>query len=78
MGDGFVPAVIGNKDITSVKLASSVLGESIKCMSVNARSVLSNFKVDELNVYAQENNFDVISIAELWLNENVSNGEVAA
>lgn len=45
-------------------------------MFVNARSVLSNFKIEELEAYAMENDLDIIGIAESWLTDNILQSEV--
>ena len=45
-------------------------------MFVNARSLLTNFKVDELHVYAAEKDLDIIGIAETWLNESILDSEI--
>ena len=45
-------------------------------MFVNARSLLTDFKVDELIAYADEKELDVIGIAETRLNGNILDREI--
>ena len=44
---------------------------------MNARSVLNNFKLDELRLFVALNNIHVIGIAESWLHDNISNIQVS-
>ena len=46
-------------------------------MFLNARSLLNNFKLEELTVFVVKNDIKIIGIAESWLNESVDNNEVA-
>ena len=54
----------------------SVLLGNLNCLFVNARSLLNNFKMDELKLYAIELNLHLIGIAETWLNDDVESAEV--
>lgn len=49
---------------------------NLNFMFVNARSILSNLKLDELNIYANEHDVDVIGIAASWLTEAVLDSKV--
>jgi hypothetical protein len=51
--------------------------DKLNCMFVNARSVLSNFKIEELTAYTKQNDLDVIGIAETWLTDNILQPEVS-
>ena len=53
-----------------------VIKDKLNCMFVNARSLLTDFKVDELIAYADEKELDVIGIAETWLNDNILDREI--
>ena len=49
----------------------------LNCFFVNARSLLNNFKLEELHNYAIEHNLQIIGIAETWLNSHVGDGEIS-
>ena len=53
----------------------------LHCLYVNARSVVNNLKIDELKAYViefeLEFELDIIGITETWLNEGISNSEIA-
>jgi hypothetical protein len=38
---------------------------------------MNNFKMDELSIYAKQNDLDVIGITETWLTENIGNSEIS-
>ena len=44
---------------------------------VNARSLVNNLKIGELKAYVVEFDLDIIGITETWLNEGISNSEIA-
>ena len=50
--------------------------QSLNCLYVNARSLVNNLKI-ELKAYVVEFDLDIIGITETWLNEVISNSEVA-
>ena len=43
---------------------------------MNARSLINNLNIEDLQTYAVECNLHIIGIAETWLHENVSDGEI--
>ena len=51
--------------------------KSLNCLYVNARSVVNNLKIDELKAYVIVFELDIIGITETWLNEEISNSEIA-
>ena len=51
--------------------------KSLNCLYVNARSLVNNLKIDELKAYVVEFDLDIIGITETWLNEGISNSEIA-
>ena len=48
----------------------------LNCFFVNARSLVNNFKIEDLQLYAADLNLHIIGIAETWLNDNIANSEV--
>lgn len=48
---------------------------SIKCLLLNARSIMN--KLEELELFASEEKFDILAITETWLTENIVNSEVS-
>jgi ribonucleases P/MRP protein subunit RPP40 len=51
--------------------------KSLNCVFVNARSLMNNFKVEELQIYAEEHKLDILGVAETWLNSDISDSEAA-
>lgn len=49
----------------------------LNCIFINARSILNNLKLSELQLYANEQKLDIIGVAETWLNDNVDSSEVS-
>jgi len=43
---------------------------------INVRSILNNFKIDELQAYDVLHDLHIIGIAESWLNDRVDNNEI--
>ena len=56
---------------------SNSTSNSLKVLFVNARSLLNNFKVQELEMYATEHDLDIIGICETWITSEVNNSEIA-
>jgi ribonucleases P/MRP protein subunit RPP40 len=52
-------------------------GKKLNCLFVNARSISNNFKVEELSMYANIDNLDIIGVAESWLNEDILTSEIS-
>ena len=48
----------------------------LNCMFANARSLMSNLKLEELQAYAKEKDLDLIGIAETWLSDKILNSEI--
>lgn len=48
----------------------------MKCIYLNARSILSEFKIDILREMCYKQKFDIVAVAETWLNEGVRDAEV--
>ena len=53
------------------------INNSLKVLYVNARSLLNNFQVQELEIYAAEHDLDVIGICETWITGEINNAEIA-
>jgi hypothetical protein len=50
--------------------------KKLNCLFINARSIMNNFKLEELKLYIQEYSIDIIGIAETWLTDSVSDSEI--
>jgi len=48
----------------------------LNCLFINVRSILNNFKIDELQAYAVLHDLHIIGMAESWLNDRVDNSEI--
>lgn len=59
------------------KVSSTLSVNGLNCLFVNARSVISNFKIEELQMYAIELNLHIIGVCETWLHENILDGEIS-
>ena len=65
-----------------VKLRNNFQGDdrveldSLNCLFINVRSILNNFKIEELNDIAVDQNLHIIGIAESWLNKDVDSSSV--
>ena len=82
-GNSFLPAPAVKRqaacNITpevSGKNKNIVYVNKLNCFFVNARSLMNNLKIDELNNYAIDCNLHVIGIAETWLNDSIGSSEV--
>lgn len=62
---------ISNKTVLT---EATRLNNNIKCMYVNARSIMN--KRDELELYLKEEQIELLAITETWLHENISNNEI--
>ena len=51
--------------------------KSLNSLSVTARSLVNYLKIDEFKAYVVKFYLDIIGITETWLNEGISNSEVA-
>ena len=67
----------GTVHVNSVNNVNNHGIKSVNCLYVNARSLVHNLKIDELKDYAVEFDLDVIGITEIWVNEGISNSEIA-
>ena len=45
--------------------------QNVKCLFITARSLLSKLKMEELLMYAKEEQLDILGIAETWLLDTV-------
>ena len=45
--------------------------KSFKCLMINARSLSSIRKRDELELYIKQNKLDIVAITETWATENI-------
>ena len=45
--------------------------KSVKCFMVNATSLSSISKRDELELYIKQNKLDIVAITETWATENI-------
>ena len=50
------------------------LGHELKLAHLNVRSIIKH--IDELKLLLQDKPFDILSVSETWLNENIIDGEV--
>ena len=48
----------------------------LNCLFVNARSIMNNFKIEELQLYAHDWSLDIIGIAETWTHEDITDSEI--
>ena len=64
-------------DVNSVNNVHNHEIKSLICLYVNARSLVNNLKIDELKAYVVFLYLDIICITETWLNEGISNSEIA-
>ena len=44
---------------------------------MNARSLVNNFKIEELQCYVTEHELDILAVCETWFNDNVSDTEIS-
>ena len=56
-------------------ISTDVVKDALKCCFFNARGLFS--KIDELRARILGNNFDVIGVAETWLNDNIVDAEIS-
>ena len=54
-----------------------IVKDKLNCMFINARSINSNFKLEELHALAIDNELDLIGIAETWLNDSILDSEIS-
>ena len=59
----------------SNKSNTSCSENKLRCIYMNARSIVN--KIKELKIMIEEENVDIISITETWLNDNVTDDEVS-
>lgn len=65
-----------NKQVNNDAGAKPRMTKPFECLFLNARSLLSNFKLDELAYICKKNNIDIIAVVETWLHSDISNGEI--
>ena len=53
-----------------------LVDNKFNCLFVNARSLINNLKIEDLQMYAVDYNLHIVGIAETWLQENVSDEEI--
>ena len=67
----------GTVHVNSVNNVHNHAIKSLNCLYVNAKSLVNNLKIDELKAYVVEFDLDIIGKTETWLNQGISNSEVA-
>ena len=68
----------GTVNVNSVNNVYNHGIKSLNCLYVIAKSLVNNLKIDELKAYVVvEFDLDIIGITDTWLNEGISNSEVA-
>ena len=79
-GSAITASIVAIKDETSdtgtvhVNSVNNVYNHGIKslnCLYVNARSLVNNFKIDELKAYVVDFDLDNIGITETWLTDGI-------
>ena len=51
-------------------------GNTLNCLFVNSRSLLCNFKHEELELLCREREVDILGVTETWLHAGVGTGEI--
>ena len=59
-----------NKDRNGVKQ------KELRCMFSNVRSILNNFKLQEIAYTLNSNNLDIFGVAESWIHEMINDSEL--
>lgn len=48
----------------------------LNCLFLNARSIMSNFKQQELEIICKEKNLDILGVVETWLHDGIASSEI--